>query len=130
MVVTGWKKALTKSGRSQRSLAKALSLNLLEVNLVAQGKAFLSPDKFKLACELLDCRPTDIYTEGTLAFMYGGPDVPAAEPQRKRRVRVELDEDSIERVDALAQDERLTRSQAANAIIRRAFETRRIVEHV
>lgn len=123
MVVTGWKKVLTKSGRSQRSLAKALDLNLIEVNLVAQGKAFLSPEKFRMACELLGCRPTDIYSDGTLAFMYGGEE-PAA--PKKRRVRIELDEENIDRVDSLAQDERLTMTQAANAIIRRAYETRRV----
>lgn len=115
MVVTGWKKVLGKSGRSQRSLAQALNLNLIEVNLVAQGKAFLSPEKFRLACELLDCRPTDIYTEGTLSFMYGGVDVP--EPPRKRGLRVELEPKPQEFVELLAEKQNMTKSRIVNEII-------------
>lgn len=122
MLATGWKKALTKSGRSQKSLAQALGINVVEMNMVAQGRAFLTPDKFSRACELLDCKPSEIYSPEVLSFMCGI----AQEPPRKRRARVELDDDSLERVDSLAQEERLTRSQAANAIIRRAYETRRI----
>ena len=129
MCVTGWKKALSHSGRSQRSIAQALSVNQAELSLVMQGRAFLTREKFDRACELLDCRPTDLYSAGTLAFIYaiGTPHV--EQKQKKRRARVELDEDTRELVDLLANDEHLTRTQAANAIIRRAFETRRI-EHV
>lgn len=122
MVTTRWKKYIDRSGRTQRSLAQALSVNQAELSMVVQGRAFLDPCKFDRACELLDCRPTDLYAEDALAFLYGKTQA----PKRKRGVRVELDEDSLARVDSLAQDERLTRSQAANAIIRRAFETRRI----
>lgn len=122
MVSTGWKKVLAKSGRSQRSFAERLGVNLVEMNMVAQGRAFLDPCKFERACELLDCRPTDLYAQDALAFLYGKTN----EPERKRRVRVELDSDTQELVDFVAADEHLTRTQAANAIIRRAFETRRV----
>lgn len=124
MCVTGWKKALSHSGRSQRSIAQALSVNQAELSLVMQGRAFLTREKFERACELLDCRPTDLYSREVLAFIYG-IGVPRAE-QKKRRTRVELDEDTRELVDLLANDEHLTRTQAANAIIRRAYETRRV----
>lgn len=128
MLVSGWKKAITKSGRSQRSLAQALSVNLVEMSMVAQGRAFLTPDKFKRACELLSCRPTDLYTEDVVALAYGGQ-APKKKPAVKRDTRVRLDDDVMDRVEFVANDEHLTRTQAANAIIRRAFETRRI-EHV
>lgn len=122
MIATGWKKVLTKSGRSQRSFAERLGVNLVEMNMVAQGRAFLDPCKFERACELLDCRPTDLYAEDALTFLYGKTNTPA----RKRRARVELDDDTQELVDFVANDEHLTRTQATNAIIRRAFQTRRV----
>lgn len=122
MLATGWKKMLTKSGRSQRSMADRLGVNVTEMNMVCQGRAFLDPCKFDRACEILECRPTDLYAEDTLAFLYGRE----REPQRKRGLRVELDDDAREFVEFVADDERLTKTQAANAIIRRAFETRRI----
>ena len=49
MVNTGWKKAIDRSGRSQRSLAKALSVNIAELSMVVQGRAFLTPEKFDRA---------------------------------------------------------------------------------
>lgn len=122
MVATGWKKMITKTGRTQRSLADRLGVNVVEMNMVCQGRAFLDPCKFDRACELLCCRPTDLYAADALEFLYGRP----RETQRKRRARVELDEDTQELVEFVANDERLTRTQAANTIIRRAFESRRI----
>ena len=124
MLKTGWKRAIERAGRSQRSLAQALSVNQAELSMVAQGRAFLTPDKFSLACDLLDCRPTDLYAADTLAFMYG---IGVQPPERKARgAQVRLDADTQELVDFVANDEHLTRAQAANTIIRRAFETRRI----
>lgn len=117
MIVTGWKKALEKSGRSQRFLSNAIDVNLAEVSMVVQGRAFFTPLKFATACELLGCRTTDIYDGETLAFMYGGESKPTAKPKRDTRVR--LDEDVMELVEAVASHEHLTRTQAANTIIRR-----------
>ena len=123
MLNTGWKKTIDRAGRSQRSLAQALSVNQAEMSIVAQGRAFLTPEKFRLACTLLDCRPTDLYAEDVLALMYG---IGAQPPIRKARgAQVRLDTDTQELVDFVASDEHLTRAQATNAIIRRAFETRR-----
>ena len=122
MCNTGWKKALDRCGRTQRSTAQALSVNQAELSLVMQGRAFLTPEKFDRACELLDCRPTEIYSTDVLALMYGREQ----EKVRKRGLRVELDADTRELVELVAADERLTKTQAANAIIRRAYETRRI----
>ena len=128
MLVTGWKKAIDNSGRSQRSTARALSVNITEMNMVCQGRAALTPDKFRLACEILNVRPQELYAPEALALLYGiGETKPLTEAHTKRRrARVELDDDNLDRVDSLAQDERLTRTQAANTIIRRSYETRRI----
>lgn len=124
MVRTSWKKVLERSGRTQRSLASALRINIVEVNMVAQGRAFLTPPKFAAACELLECSPTDIYDADVLALMYG---VGAAEqlPRKDKFAHVRLATDVRYIVDKVAEDEHMNRSQAANAIIRRAFETRR-----
>ena len=128
MLVTGWKRAIMRSGRTQRALAQALSVNLSRMNMVVAGEAWLTKSKFDLACELLGVRPQELYTPEALAMLYGiGETKPLTEaPAKKRRARIELDDDNLDRVDSLAQDERLTRTQAANTIIRRAYETRRI----
>ena len=125
MVSTSWKKVLERSGRTQRSLASALRINIVEVNMVAQGRAFLTPPKFAAACELLECSPTDIYDADLLALMYGEG---AAEqlPRKDKFAHVRLATDVRYIVDKVAEEEHLNRSQAANAIIRRAFETRRV----
>ena len=125
MVSTSWKKVLERSNRTQRSLASALRINIVEVNMVAQGRAFLTPPKFAAACELLECSPTDIYDADVLALMYG---VGAVEqlPRKDKFAHVRLATDVRYIVDKVAEEEHLNRSQAANAIIRRAFETRRV----
>ncbi len=129
MVRTSWKKVMERSGRTQRSLASALRINIVEVNMVVQGRAFLTPLKFAAACELLECSPTDIYDADVLALMYG---IGAVEPREKQMpckdkvARVRLATDVRFLVDKVAEDEHMNRSQAANAIIRRAFETRRV----
>ena len=125
MVTTRWKRYIERAGRAQRSLAQALSVNQAELSMVVQGRAFLTPEKFRRACELLDCSSTDIYPSEVVSLMYGT----APSRQAKRDMRVRLDDDVMDRVEFVANDEHLTRTQAANAIIRRAFETRRI-EHV
>lgn len=125
MVITRWKKYIERAGRAQRSLAQALSVNQAELSMVVQGRAFLTPEKFRRACELLDCSSTDIYQPEVVSLMYGE----APSRQAKRDMRVRLDDDVMDRVEFVANDEHLTRTQAANAIIRRAFETRRL-EHV
>ena len=125
MVTTRWKRYIERAGRAQRSLAQALSVNQAELSMVVQGRAFLTPEKFRRACELLDCNATDIYQPEVVSLMYGT----APSRQAKRDTRVRLDDDVMDRVEFVANDEHLTRTQAANAIIRRAFETRRI-EHV
>lgn len=123
MVRTSWKKVLERSSRTQRSLASALRINIVEVNMVAQGRAFLTPPKFAAACELLECSPTDIYDADVLALMYGEG---AAEqlPRKDKFAHVRLATDVRYIVDKVAEEEHLNRSQAANAIIRRAFKTR------
>ena len=127
MCDTGWKRVMSRCGRTQRSTAQALSVNQAELSLVMQGRAFLTPDKFMRACELLQCRPADLYKTDVLALMYGFTDETRAVPVvKKRPPSVRLDEDNLPLVDLLAADEHLTRAQAANAIIRRAYETRRI----
>ena len=125
MCNTGWKKVMSRCGRTQRSTAQALNVNQAELSMVVQGRAFLTPEKFRRACELLDCNATDIYPLEVVSLMYGE----APSRQTKRDTRVRLDDDVMDRVEFVANDEHLTRTQAANAIIRRAFETRRL-EHV
>lgn len=122
MVTTRWKKMIERSGRTQRSLASALSVNQAELSMVVQGRAFLSPEKFKRACELLDCVASDIYQGDVVSLMYGM----APSKQTKKEMRVRLEPDTMELVEFVADDEHLTKTQAANAIIRRAFETRRV----
>ena len=132
MLTTRWAKVLNKAGRSQASLARAIGVNTAEMSWVAQGRLLLAPDKLLRACELLGCKPGDLYEADALAFLYGitdGTKAMAAAPAKRHTSRVRLDEDTTELVEAVASDEHLTKTQAANAIIRRAFETRRI-EHV
>ena len=129
MVRTSWKKVLERSGRTQRSLASALKINIVEVNMVAQGRAFLTPSKFAAACELLECSPADVYDEDVLALMYGIGEAKLPDEQLPRKdkfAHVRLATDVRYIVDKVAEEEHLNRSQAANAIIRRAFETRRV----
>ena len=114
MCNTGWKKALDRSGRTQRSTAQALSVNQAELSLVMQGRAFLTPEKFDMACALLDCRPTEIYSADVLELMYGR----AKEPVRKRGLRVELDEDIGEFVSMLAGEEGVAKTKMANSMLR------------
>lgn len=124
MVTTRWKKVLERSGRSQRLLAKQLGVNFVEVNMVVQGRAFLTPLKFAAACELLDCQPSAVYDSDVLELMYGIGT--KQEPCKDKSAQVRLTPDVRFLVDKVAEEEHLNRSQAANAIIRRAFESRRI----
>lgn len=120
MLATGWKKVLTKSGRSQRAMAERLGVNVTEMNMVCQGRAFLDPCKFDRACELLECRPTDLYAEDALTFLYGKVN----ERTRKRGVRVELDEDIGEFISMLAGEEGVAKTKMANSMLRFVMERR------
>ena len=113
MCDTGWKKVMSRSGRSQRSTAQALSVNQAELSLVMQGRAFLTPEKFDRACELLDCRPTEIYSTDVLALMYGR----AQEPVRKRGLRVELEPKQQEFVEQMAEREGKSKSKVVNEAV-------------
>lgn len=113
MLATGWKKMLTKSGRSQRSMADRLGVNVTEMNMVCQGRAFLDPCKFDRACELLECRPTDLYAEDALAFLYGR----AKEQVRKRGLRVELEPKQQEFVEQMAEREGVSKSKMVNGVL-------------
>lgn len=123
MLVSGWKKAMKKNTVSQRALANELGVNLVELNLVVAGRAFLDWPRFAKACQLLNVRATELYPSETLMLLYGEDE---KAPAKRRVAQVRLDEDVRELVDFVAQDEHLNRAQAANAIIRRAFETRRV----
>ena len=114
MCDTGWKKVMSRCGRTQRSTAQALNVNQAELSLVMQGRAFLTPEKFNKACELLGCRPTEVYALDVLEVMYGM----AEEPKRKRGVRIELDKDTGEFVSMHACEERVTKTKMANAMLR------------
>lgn len=120
---TGWKKIMEKNNVSQRGLANELGVNLVELNLVVAGRAFLDEKRFQRACDRLGVRPTDLYPTETLKFLY---DTDEQATTKRRGPQVRLDEDVRELVDFVARDEHLNRAQAANAIIRRAFETRRV----
>ena len=113
MCDTGWKKVMSRCGRTQRSTAQALSVNQAELSLVMQGRAFLTPEKFDRACELLGCRPTEIYSTDVLALMYGR----AQEPVRKRGLRVELEQKPQEFVELLAEKQNMAKSRIVNEII-------------
>ena len=114
MCNTGWKKVMSRCGRTQRSTAQALNVNQAELSLVMQGRAFLTPEKFNKACELLSCRPTEVYGDDVLEVMYGK----AEEPKRKRGVRIELDEDTGEFVSMLAGEEGVAKTKLANSMLR------------
>ena len=113
MCDTGWKKVIGRSGRSQRSTAQALSVNQAVLSLVMQGRAFLTPEKFDRACELLDCRPTEIYSTDVLALMYGR----AQEPVRKRGLRVELEPKQQEFVEQMAERDGKSKSKVVNEAV-------------
>ena len=113
MCYTGWKKVMGRSGRSQRSTAQALSVNQAELSLVMQGRAFLTPEKFDRACELLACRPTEIYSSDVLALMYGR----AQEPVRKRDNRVAIREPQFSNVCKMAELNKTTKADIVNAIL-------------
>ena len=114
MCDTGWRKVMSRCGRTQRSTAQALNVNQAELSLVMQGRAFLTPEKFNKACELLGCRPTEVYALDVLEVMYGK----AEEPKRKRGVRIELDEDTGEFVSMLAGEEGVAKTKLANSMLR------------
>lgn len=114
MCDTGWKKVIGRSGRSQRSTAQALNVNITEMNMVAQGRAFLTPEKFDRACELLGCRPTEIYSTDVLALMYGR----AQEPVRKRGLRVELEPKQQEFIEQMAEREGKSKSKVVNEAVK------------
>ena len=114
MCDTGWKKVISRCGRTQRSTAQALNVNQAELSLVMQGRAFLTPEKFNKACELLGCRPTEVYALDVLEVMYGK----AEEPKRKRGVRIELDEDTGEFISMLAGEEGVAKTKLANSMLR------------
>ena len=120
MCDTGWKKVMSRCGRTQRSTAQALNVNQAELSLVMQGRAFLTPEKFNKACELLSCRPTEVYALDVLEVMYGK----AEEPKRKRGVRVELDEDIGEFISMLAGEEGVAKTKMANSMLRFVMERR------
>ncbi|MBQ6346537.1 MAG: hypothetical protein IJI71_03150 [Clostridia bacterium] len=114
---------MKKNNASQRGLATELGVNLVEMNLVIAGRAFLDEPRFAKACQILNVRATELYPAETLLLMYGTDE---KAPAKRRVAQVRLDDDVRELVDFVARDEHLNRAQAANAIIRRAFETRRI----
>lgn len=122
MLVTGWKKMLTKSGRSQRSMADRLGVNVTEMNMVCQGRAFLDPCKFDRACELLECRPTDLYAKDALAFLYGR----AHEQVRKRGLRVELEPKQQEWVEQAAE----LAGKSKSRIVNEAIEYKMLVDAI
>lgn len=113
MCDTGWKKVLSRCGRSQRSTAQALNVNQAELSLVMQGRAFLTPEKFDRACELLGCRPTEVYSDEVLAFMYGRTE----EQARKRGLRVELEPKQQEFIETMAEREGTSKSRMVNAVL-------------
>ena len=113
MCDTGWKKVMSRSGRTQRSTAQALNVNQAELSLVMQGRAFLTPEKFNKACELLSCRPTEVYGDDVLEVMYGR----AKERVRKRGLRVELEPKQQEFVELLAEKQNMAKSRIVNEII-------------
>ena len=113
MCDTGWKKVMSRSGRTQRSTAQALSVNQAELSLVMQGRAFLTPEKFDRACELLGCRPTEIYSTDVLALMYGR----AQDPVRKRGLRVELEPKQQKFIEGMAKN-----GESKSKIVNRMIE--------
>ena len=113
MCDTGWKKVLSRCGRSQRSTARALNVNITEMNMVAQGRAFLTPEKFDRACELLGCRPTEVYSDDVLELMYGR----AKGQTRKRGLRVELEPKQQEFIEKMAEREGTSKSRMVNAVL-------------
>ena len=116
MLITGWKKAMRKNGASQRALANELGVNLVELNLVIAGRAFLDKPRFAKACELLQVQPGEMYPAETLELLYGD-ESGIAKPQRKRDERVRIREPQLSRLDELAKRNNVTRAEAANAIL-------------
>lgn len=113
MCNTGWKKVMSRCGRTQRSTAQALNVNQAELSLVMQGRAFLTPEKFNKACELLSCRPTEVYGDDVLEVMYGR----AKEQVRKRGLRVELEPKQQEFVEQMAEHEGKSKSKVVNEAV-------------
>lgn len=122
MCNTGWKKVLDRCGRSQRSTAQALNVNQAELSLVMQGRCFLTPDKFDRACELLDCRPTEVYSDDVLALMYGRE----REQARKRGLRVELEPKQQEWVEQAAE----LAGKSKSRIVNEAIEHKMLVDAI
>ena len=104
---------MSRCGRTQRSTAQALNVNQAELSLVMQGRAFLTPEKFNKACELLGCRPTEVYGDDVLEVMYGR----AKEQVRKRGLRVELEPKQQEFVEQMAECEGKSKSRIVNDVI-------------
>lgn len=126
MLVNSWKKIMRQNKASQRVLATVLHTNLFRINQVANGQALLDKQEFTAACEYLGVQPEAVYPAKTLRLVYGIHPTPRASDRHRVTAQVRLDKDALERVDFVAKDEGMTRTRAANEIIRRAFETRRI----
>lgn len=122
MCDTGWKKVMSRCGRTQRSTAQALNVNQAELSLVMQGRAFLTPEKFNKACELLGCRPTEVYGDDVLEVMYGR----TKEQVRKRGLRVELEPKQQEFVEQMAEREGVSKSKMVNGVLEYVMNRREL----
>lgn len=117
MLISGWKKALAKNNVSQRALANELGVNLVELNLVVAGRAFLDKPRFAKACEALGVRPAELYSAEVLSLLYGSEPGAEGTAKRRRDAQVRIREPQLSRVDELAKRNKVTRTDVANAII-------------
>ena len=126
MITNNWKKMLTKVGKTQNELALAIGMNKGEMSRVCAGTSVPAWDALCECCKVLRCAPLDIYGEAELNVMYQ-TDIPA-QPKKRQRIRVQLDEDVVRLIDEdVSNGNYANRREAVNELIRQIADIVRSV---
>ena len=92
---------MEKKGLSMRDLSSYTGTNLSLVCYIVRGFAkFPTEQEFQKCCELLECRPEDLYSKRTLQVLYPKqePKTPAKHRTRYGNPSVRVREDLIRRL--------------------------------
>lgn len=116
MVQNRWKQQLARAGMKQNELADAVAMNRGELSRVCQGVGIVSLDKLEELCNVLGCKPIDVYGEDEMRVLYQA-DV-RKKPKKPTTVSIRIRSDVAEIIDeAVARGEYASRNEAANSII-------------
>lgn len=98
MIRNFWNRQMKRASVTQTMLAKKIGVTQSVVSVVVNGAGILPFEKFTSACNALSCRPTDIYGQDALDFLYGSNVAMAQRSETKKassapsnRVRIDVD---------------------------------------